>query len=51
MGQDGGKNSRKINFLDVKSIHVPFISPIFSKLIPKSRKNIRSIVDKCKGVI
>ena len=51
MGQDGGKSSRKIIFSDVKSIPVPFISLIFSRLIPKSRKNIISIADKCKGVI
>lgn len=51
MGGDEGNNSRKINFLDVKSIHAPFISPCLFKINFQSKEILKPIVGKCKRII
>lgn len=51
MGEDEGNNSRKINFLDVKSIHAPFISPCLFKINFQSKEILKPIVGKCKRII
>ena len=45
MGQDRSKNSRKIKFLDVKSMPLSFF-PIFTKLIFKARCNIEIYIEQ-----